>query len=167
MGLKNAVREARAVSRVFSYLGAVALVIMMLLTTVDVLGRYIFNSPILGTYEMTEFLVLIMIFSFLPFAQSEKTHVSVDLLVALFPKRVQANIELFNHAVCLGVMVLITWMGVEKAFELKLVGEASPNLKVPDYPFVFFLALGCIVMCFEYIRDLIRLVLIKKEDPGA
>jgi TRAP-type C4-dicarboxylate transport system permease small subunit len=35
---------------------------MMCLTTVDVVGRYVFNSPVLGAFELTEFLVLILIF---------------------------------------------------------------------------------------------------------
>jgi hypothetical protein len=61
-------------------------------------------------------------------------------------------------------MILITWMGLEKALELMEVGEASPNLGIPDYPFVFFLTLGCTIMCIEYIRDIIRLLSNIKEQ---
>ena len=136
---------------------------IMCLTTADVAGRYLFNAPITGVFELTEFMVLILIFSFLAYAQSSKTHVSVDLLVTYFPKKVQRYISLFNHSLCLILMGLITYMGLKRALELVEFQEASPNLLLPIYPFVFFLVLGCVVMCIEYIRDLLRLIAERKE----
>lgn len=152
------------ISTLFGYLGAVALFAMMLLTTSDVVGRYIFNSPILGAFELTEYLVLILIFSFLCNAQSSKDHVSVDLLFNKFPKKLRDVVNIFNHVVCLILAALIVWMSFLKALELKEVGEASPNLVIPDYPFVYFLVAGCVVLCLEYLRDIIVLVSGKKED---
>jgi hypothetical protein len=60
-------------------------------------------------------------------------------------------------------MALITCMAIIKALELIESGDASTNLGIPIYPFVFFLVLGCAVMCIEYIRDLIRLFGERKE----
>jgi hypothetical protein len=54
-------------------------------------------------------------------------------------------------------------MGVEKAFDLRAVGEASPNLQIPAYPFAFFLVLGCVVMCIELIRDIIGFIAGRRE----
>ena len=154
-------------SSLLANLGAIVLLMMMGLTTADVVGRYVFNAPILGVFELTEFMVLILIFSFLGYAQSHKSHVSVDLVVAFFPKKMQVWIELCNHALCLVLMALITWMGIERAIELREAGEASPNLGVPAYPFVFFLVVGCAVMCIEYVRDLIRLFGSRKRDTAT
>ena len=153
-------------SSVLAYVGAVALFGTMCLTAADVIGRYAFNSPILGVFELTEFLVLILIFSFLAYTQSQKTHVAVELLLKILPRRIQAYIEVLNHIICLVLMILITWMGFQKALELMEVGEASPNLGIPDYPFVFFLTLGCTIMCIEYIRDIIRLLSNIKEQSS-
>ena len=66
-------------------------------------------------------------------------------------------IDLLNHMVCLALMAFIFWMGIQKALELMSVGEASPNLGIPDYPFVFYLALGCLILCLEYLRTVIDL----------
>lgn len=166
MDAKTVSSKLGRISALLAYAGASALFVMMVLTTADVVGRYLFNSPILGVFELTEFMVLILIFSFLGYTQSRKSHVSVDLVLAQFPERVQNFVEIFNHVICLALMALITWMGFQKALELMEVGEASPNLGVPDYPFVFFLVLGCMVMCIEYIRDLILLVVKRKEGAG-
>jgi len=163
MSMKTVSDKLGRISVALAYVGAFSLFCIMCLTTADVVGRYFFNAPILGVFELTEFMVLILIFSFLAYTQFAKAHVSVDLLITLFPKRFRIYIELFNHSLCLILMGLITYMGFSRALELVEFGEASPNLGVPLYPFVFFLVLGCIVMCIEYIRDLLRLFGDRKE----
>jgi len=163
MATETVIRKMGVCSSFLAGLGAFALFGMMALTTADVIGRYLFNSPILGAFEITEFLVLILIFSFLGYAQSHKVHVSVDLLITRFPRKVQIVIDLINHAVCFLLMILIAWMGAVNALDLMDVGEASPNLSIPDYPFAFFLVLGCAVTCVEFLRDLIGMVASLKE----
>ena len=158
MPYENVLRKLGLFSSLLSKLGAIALFGMMALTTADVICRYMFNSPILGAFEITEFLVLILIFSFLGYAQSQKTHVSVDLLIEQFPKKHQIVVDLFNHVVCLLLMILITWMGAINALDLMHAGESSPNLAIPHYFFAFFLVFGCAVTSIEFLRDVVRLI---------
>lgn len=166
MTMESFIQKAGVFSPVLSYVGAAALFGMMTLTTVDVIFRYAFNSPILGAFEVTEFLVLLVIFSFLGYTQSQKSHISVDLLFNLFPKKLQTVIEVFNHAICLFLMILIAWMGIVNALDLMEAGEGSPNLGIPDYPFAFFLVLGCIITCIEFARDCIQMIMDLKEEES-
>ena len=162
--LQSILRFFQRLSTYFAYIGALSLFLMMCLTIADVTGRYLFNSPILGAFELTEFMVLILIFSFLAYAQAHKAHINVDLFMMFFPEKLKNLIELFNHIACLAIMILITWTGFEKAIEVMEAGESSPNLDVPSYPFVFFLVLGCAVMCIEFIRDIVSVIKDKKGD---
>jgi TRAP-type C4-dicarboxylate transport system permease small subunit len=150
-------------STYLAYIGSFSLFSMMCLTIADVAGRYVFNKPVLGAFELTEFMVLILIFSYLGYAQAGKSHVSVDLFMMFIPERLKVYIEAFNHVACLGIMVLIAWMGFEKALEMMETGESTPNLALPSYPFVFFLVLGCATMCVEFIRDIVLILKTKKE----
>ena len=153
----------QSLSTYLAYTGAFFLFAMMCLTIVDVTGRKLFNKPVLGAFELTEYMILILIFSFLGYTQSKKSHISVDLFMMFFPEKLKVFIEIFNHLACLLIMALIVWMGFEKAYEMVGTGESSPNLGLPTYPFVFFLVLGCAVMCIEFIRDLVRIIKSKKE----
>lgn len=154
---KPILRFFQRLSTYFAYIGALSLFLMMCLTIADVTGRYLFNKPILGAFELTEFMVLVLIFSFLAYAQSHKSHINVDLFMMFFPEKLRNLIEIFNHLACLAIMILITWTGFQNALEVMEAGESSPNLAVPNYPFVFFLVLGCAVMCLEFIRDIVAL----------
>lgn len=164
MNLSDIHRKLGVLSSLLSYVGAAALFFMMLLTTVDVAARYLANRPITGAFELTEYLVLILIFSFLAITQSEGGHVSVDLFLSRLPARLRFAVDLITHLVCLGLMALIFWMGTLNAFDLKSVGEASPNLGIPKYPFAFFLAFGCLILCVEYLRNIIKIFTDLKED---
>ncbi len=152
---------------IFSYflskLGCVSLCAMMGLTVIDVVGRYVFNAPILGAFEITSFLVSILVFSFLGYAQSQKSHVTVDLLVNIFPQKVQSVVKLFNYIIGFFIMILISWKGFEKAVESMEAGDSPMNLAVPIHPFVFFLAFGCGIMCIEFLRDILRTIVKLKE----
>ncbi len=158
--------KSGAASSYLSRIGAIALFGMMCLTTLDVIGRYLFNKPVLGAFELTEFLVLILIFSYLAYTQSVDAHVSVELFVGRLPKKIQTLIYLFNHTVSLALMMLVAWKSFEKAMELIETGENSPNLSLPNYPFVFFMTLGCVVMCIEYLRNLLQVFESKKGEKG-
>ena len=154
--MRNFVKILGLFSYFLSRLGCVALFAMMCLTVVDVVGRYVFNSPILGAYEITEFMVLVMVFSFLGYAQAQKAHVTVDIVYERFPANARRIIAIANYIISFIVMLIVCWMGFEKAVETWQTGEKPLNLAVLNYPFVFFLSFGAMVMCIEYIRDVIR-----------
>lgn len=139
-----------------SRIGAAAMFFMMCLTVVDVVGRYVFNSPILGAFEITEFLVLIIVFSFLGYAQAKKSHVTVDLFFDRFSRKKRTVVAVFNYAGGIALFFIIAWMGFEKAVESFHTGEKPLNLSIPNFPFVFFLSYGAAIVCVEFLRDIIQ-----------
>ena len=66
---------------------------VMLFIVVDVLLRYLLNSPILGSYEIVEQLMLCGVLCSFAHAQMKKTHIHVTMLIGLFPKK--AGVFLF------------------------------------------------------------------------
>lgn len=136
-----------------SYIGNISIAGMTLLSAADVVGRYLFNSPILGAYEITEYLLLIMVFSYLGITQSQKAHINVDIVFNHLSPRFQAILMRINYMICLVMMIIVSYMGVQKVLANIKVGEASILLKIPDYPFAIFLTIGCVVLTIEFLKD--------------
>ena len=61
--MKAVAKIIKSLNALLAYLGSYVLFGMMLLTTCDVVGRYILNLPITGAYEITEVLVCHQSFS--------------------------------------------------------------------------------------------------------
>lgn len=48
-----------SINNVLHKISSVVLLVLMFLTTADVAGRYFFNAPIIGTYELTGLYLLL------------------------------------------------------------------------------------------------------------
>ena len=156
-----------SISRYLSYVGNTAIAGMMFLTTVDVFGRYFFHRPVLGAYEITEYLMLIMVFSFLAFAQREKAHINVDIVFNYLPPKWQYVFERFNHLVCFIMLALVSWRGIHRTIDMIGAGDESTLLKIPDYPFSIFLVVGCVVLVIEFFRDIFVPYRANKENESS
>lgn len=122
-------------------LAAVALVGMVLLTCVDVVGRYVLNRPLTGAFELSEMAMGALVFASLPLVTLRRQHVTVDLLDWLLPsgwRVVQDAATSLVAAVCVGVVAWRLWI---KASEMMANGETTAVLKIPMYPLVHAMAL--------------------------
>jgi TRAP-type C4-dicarboxylate transport system permease small subunit len=112
---------------------------MMALTFADVVARYVFNRPLRGAFEVTELLLLVLIFSGLPLVSHADEHVTMDFIDKLLgPWR-----ELWKRAVqvlCAAIMFLLTWQVWIKASRISGYGDATDVLRIAYGPFVYFMA---------------------------
>ncbi len=77
------------VSRALNIVGMGGVFVLILWVTTDVAGRYLFNKPIVGSLEITELLMAVMVFSGLAYTGVLRAHIRIDTLVGRFPERVQ------------------------------------------------------------------------------
>ena len=161
---KDIIENISRLSKYLSYVAGFVLIAMMLLTTADVAGRYLFNSPILGGFEVTEFTMVCLVFCSLAYTQSKKAHVAVDILANLLPPKGQRFIDIINYLISFLILALITWKSIERGFEVMANKESSAILQIPVYPFMFLVALGSAALCLEYLKDMINAC---RPDPSA
>src|SRR5262245_23340948 len=82
---------------------------MMFLTTADALGRYLFNRPIMGAYEVTEkYLMVAAIFLGLSYAYRGGIFIRVSFLVDRLPPPLKRAADHLAHAVSLLYCLVFT-----------------------------------------------------------
>ena len=113
---------------------------MMLLTFVDVVARYLFNRPVRGAFEVTELLLLVLIFAGLPLVSYADEHALMDFVDRLLGPRGQRSLQGAVHALCAGVMGLLAWLVWKKADRIWAYGDATDVLRIAYGPFVYFMA---------------------------
>ncbi|MFC1910793.1 TRAP transporter small permease, partial [Chloroflexota bacterium] len=77
------------VIKLITWVGAVSLAIMVLIIFTNVIGRYIFRQPFMGSIEITQLLLVITVFFAVAYTQYRKGHIIFNEIVARFPKRTQ------------------------------------------------------------------------------
>lgn len=134
--------------------GGIILTAMMLLVTGDVLGRYLFNSPIHGTTEITEFMMVGLLYFTLAHTQALKAHIRVDMLVSLFSPRARLICEEITYFLGFILLALITWQSLVSAIQAWKIGETTFGLILfPLFPAKVLIPIGCFIVCLRLILD--------------
>jgi TRAP-type transport system small permease protein len=113
---------------------------MMLLTFVDVVARYVFNRPLRGAFEVTELMLLVLIFAGLPLVSFSDEHAVMDFIDRLIGARGQRGLERLVQAVDAAFMFLLTWLVWRKADRIWAYGDTTDVLGIAYGPFVYFMA---------------------------
>ncbi len=161
--IKSLYRIIKPVNNIAGSVGMVCLAAMMFLTAADVFLRYSFNKPIMGSYELIQYMLVITVVVGLAYCELENGHVILDVITSHFPRRTRAIVNSITGLLGLIVVSLITWQTCIYTIILRKSQVASTVLLVPVYAFVAIVAFGVaffgvvLVLHFlEFIRDGIR-----------
>ena len=116
------------------------LLAMMFLTVVDVVARYAFSRPVRGAFEVTELMLLVLIFAGLPLVSFTDEHALMDFIDRLLPSRAQRALEGLVQGVCAAIMFLLAWQVWIKADRIWAYRDATDVLRIVYGPFVYFMA---------------------------
>jgi len=133
-------RWERRADAVLGVAASVILVCMMLLTFVDVVARYLFDFPLRGGFEVTELMLLVLIFAGLPLVSHADEHVTMDFIDRLLPAHGRRVLARVVHAACAAVMFFLAWQMWVKAGKIAGYGDTTDVLKITVGPFVYFMA---------------------------
>ena len=118
-----------AVVPALGYFAALVLFCLMMLTCVDVIGRYFFGMPVRGGFEMTEMLLAAVIFAGLPLVTLRDDHITVDLLDPVVPDwlfRIQHIVACLIGFVATAYLGYRLWL---RAVGMDSAGETTAQLK--------------------------------------
>jgi TRAP-type C4-dicarboxylate transport system permease small subunit len=130
----------RRVDAVLGIGASILLLGMMLLTFVDVVARYLFNRPLRGGFEITELVLLVLIFAGLPLVSHADEHVTMDFIDRMLPERAVGMLIRAVHALVAAVFFFLTWQVLIKAARISSYGDTTDVLRITVGPFVYFMA---------------------------
>ncbi len=155
-------KAIRSLARAMNAVACVVLGLMMLLTVADVTLRYFLSLPILGATELTENMMACLAFLALAWCAVERSHLRVDVVMIMFPPRVQSFVDSITSLAGLCLVGLMAWRGFVEATVVKDLHIESSLLGIPAFPFYYVMAAGfamlCMVMMIQFAEDLSKAV---------
>lgn len=150
---------------VMLYASTLSTFAMMLLTTADAGGRYLFNRPITGAYEVTtNYLMIGAVFMALSFGYREGAYIRVTFLVDHLPAKVKLAV---NHVVQVlsmlygGLLVVATY---QQALRTIATHTALSSLDfIPLGPAYVIVPVGLFFMSMAMLLDIRKVK--KGESP--
>lgn len=122
-------RTISALERVFDVIAGVLMVVIMMVVVLDVSLRYLFRSPLIWAYDLIGLYLMAGVF-FLSISgtYAAHKHIGLDILVQRFSPRGRRWAEVLTSVVSIPLFFLITWVGVVRAHENFVSGDATSGL---------------------------------------
>ena len=141
--MANAAQLKRALEALCGALAAAALFGIMWLTLVDVAGRKAISTSVPGSLEMTEMLMVLVIFAGLPLVSLRGEHVVFDSLDPLLEQWVRRAQGFVVNLLCAAALAGMAWIMWVKAGQMTQYGDTTAQLKIPQGPFVYLMSGLC------------------------
>jgi len=149
-------KAIKKTNSILSAIGVGLLFVLMLLGAADVIGRYLFNKPIIGAQEIgTVFLALMVFISWGP-TQYARAHVNVELFTPRFPPKLRAITNLVTTFLALILFSLIVWQAAMTGKDFNEAGRLIYVIHWPLAPFQFVVSFGALVLCLVFIMQIIE-----------
>jgi TRAP-type C4-dicarboxylate transport system permease small subunit len=152
--MKRVERIMRVSSTLLAAAGMVAMLLMMLHVSLDVVSKYAFNQPIVGTLETVSSYYMVAVL-FLPLAEVTRRgeHLRVEVFTQRLPRRPLAACTALGFALCAVYVGLMAWQSGAKAVRMTAIREAWETAlwDMEVWPARWFLPVGGAAMCVVFV----------------
>ena len=135
-----------SIARITGLVAAGVLFLMMLLTVADVFLRATLSKPIIGTTEITEQMMVAVVFLGFGWCALQRKQIQVDLFVSRYPPGTQRVIDLIINFVGLVLVAVICWRTFVTTLTVQQLGITCSYIGVPKFPFYALTAFGWAVL---------------------
>jgi len=144
------------IERFMNYVaGTVILLGMMFLVTFDVIGRFLFNRPLHGATEITEFMMVGLLYFTLAHTQALKAHINVEIFTLHYSPRTRLVADLITYFLGLFLFAFITWQGFKSALDAWRIQEVTFGLlELPLFPAKVLVPIGSLILSLRFILDI-------------
>lgn len=125
------------------WLSGVTLFAMMVLTASDVCGRYLFKHPIYGVNDLTELLMVVIIFLGLSNTEASNGNIQVEFFTSRLTAKSQRRLKITTLLLSEMVALVLTWRLIANASYVIVYPENTLVLEIPKLPFIVIAAVGC------------------------
>ena len=138
-------RFGRLLEALLGAISATVLFVMMLLTAVDVAGRYLFSKPVPGGFELTEMMLAALIYCGLPLVSKRREHIVIDTFDTFMSRRVKRSLDVLADVVCSVTLAGIGWLIFRRAARVADYGDTTAVLRLPLAPVAYVMGAMIVV----------------------
>jgi TRAP-type C4-dicarboxylate transport system permease small subunit len=112
-------------------LASLALILMMTVTLVDVFLRYVFNSPVRGSYDLVETMLAVFVFHGMSTAFLQRRHIVIDLIDSIVHRYIVVALIRISDVLTILAVVLFAYAMITPAMQSYNYNELKLELQIP------------------------------------
>jgi TRAP-type C4-dicarboxylate transport system permease small subunit len=132
---------AQLLQKILGLVAALVLFVMMTITAVDVIGRYFFNKPLAGGFEITEMGLALLIYCALPLVSARREHIVIDTLDVFMSDGVKTFLNRLSDLICFVCLGGVGYLLYRRADRVAEYGDTTNVLQLPLAPVVYTMSI--------------------------
>jgi TRAP-type C4-dicarboxylate transport system permease small subunit len=126
------------------WIAIVALLVMMLVTVIDITMRLVINQLVLGSVEIVQLTIVVVVFLALPETFLRDQHIVVDAIDQFVPARWKIRLQLAGILLTLLLLAVMAARMLPQALDTLQIGDRSTDLQISLFWYWFPLLLGIV-----------------------
>ena len=146
-----------SMNRVQAIISSFCVFIIMFLISADVIGRFFFGKPVMGTYEIGQTLMVFIVFFGVAYTQMTGGNVTVETFIRNFGPKTRLALSIFAAVIGLMLFSLMTYSSWKLAWAAWANKRTIQGLLgLPLYPSKFTVSMGTATLSLYFLLDLIK-----------
>ena len=138
--------------------GALALLLIVSFVCFEVVSRTVFNEPTVWVNEYSTYLLIGITFAGLAYAQKEKAHIQVELILGYLPENARKTLDIVGHWIGLLFVCFTAWQMISFNYQEYINDTRNWGLlATPQWVPELFVSFGLVLFAFAMLADLHRL----------
>lgn len=154
----NTSRCIEFVVRVLLVIAAAALVAMATIITLNIFGRALFRSPIMGTVEYAGVLGVVFASVAIGYVEKHRRNVVMEVISSKFPPRAKEFTDAFGLLLGLVIIGVLSWAMFGEAGYAFSYRETTVVMGVPLWPFKYIWAVGAAILCLALLYNMVQCI---------
>ena len=126
---------------------------LFLLVTLDVVLRYVFNAPLQWGRDLSGLLLLVSLFSALPYAWDQSYHIRMEVLHSRLSSGLRSTADILSAAATFSFLLLLTAQAAMFSRYMFAIGETGEDLVAPLWPFMLYIACCSLVFAARVLSN--------------
>ena len=139
----------------------ICVVIMMLMNVADVIIAFLFQTHILGAYELTQRLLMCAVFTAFAYGQAKKSHINMTIIIVHFPRPLRFIIFSLMGVLSVIASGAMTYAAAVQTGVAVNAGYMTEVLYIPLWPFYVVetaaMALFTLALLFDTVLSILAI----------
>ena len=129
----------------------ILLCVMVVVTCIDVVGRYFFSAPLLGAHEIITLSMGIMIYLGMPLVTASREHLMIDLVANLLSSKGKRIQQIAVNSIAAVTFILFSYLLLFYGFGLAEDLMITEDLEIEQAPIAYVMAVMCFLTIFVFL----------------
>lgn len=156
MGIRKAAiyfdKVISPISTYTAYVGSAVLGFLVLMLIYSIIGRRFFDTPLKGSFEMTELCLVAIAFTLLAYHCLNHEVMTVEVIERHFPQRFREILEVVIRFLTISMLMVLCWQLIVQGIRVQGFHQTTRVLQIPIYPFLYLAALGTFLLANVYVK---------------